>query len=254
MGTSMSSPGSSNASPLVPAWAAPDGKEIPAPAGHRFRAFRTELGRAVGGSGGRREGLERALGHYARGALGGSRIGTLRFNPVTTAGSALYSALRGVAEGGEGAVGGLLLSTLVGMPVEAAIDVLVRAFTPANGDGERIRTALRSALAQALQNTETFDPGAVTADVMVEAVTEYLAVSIFLHIVSESADAFTQIEDPVEVVQAEDELLQLVRSTVEVLGRPLLSGDDAEPMTMEAAKALQDRVVEQVLSDWEADK
>lgn len=248
MGTSMSSAGSSGSSPLVPAWAAPDGNEVPSSGEQRFRSFRTHLGKAAVGGG--RPSLERALGHYARSALGGASTGTTRFNPSTTAGSSLWGALSRFSAGERGNVGGVDLGALAGRPVNEVIGTITKALTPANGDGDRIRAAMEEALANALEGVEFFEEAAVTEDVIFSTLVEYLTLAVFSHIMSESGDAFDKPADPAHAMQAENDLRELVKAVVETQGAGMQAAL-RHPWSAEHAKSVQDALVRQVLADWE---
>ena len=141
MGTSGSSKGPGTSSPLVPAWAAIDGKgPVPPPDGPRFTAFRSNLGRFV--SGGDGADLRGALRHYASTATGGKSIGPRRFGAMAQAGGALFAALSSMASGAtDVTVGGVDLSALNAADTDVAIQEIARALTPANGDAEKIRAA-----------------------------------------------------------------------------------------------------------------
>lgn len=249
MGTSMSSKGSNGSSPLVPSWAAPDGNAVPSTGGQRFRSFRIEMGRAAGGGG--RGATRKALGHYARSAVGGAAIGTARHTPTTTAGASLWGVLQAVGTGETGQIAGVNIDQLIGQPVDQAIDQLVAALTPANGDGERIRAAMQEALAHALQDVEVFDQAAFTEDVIRSTLIEFLALAIFNHIVAESGDAFDKAADPTEAMMAQNDLKELVRAVVEANAASVFPESMSTNWNAIEAQRIQSGLVEKVLTEWE---
>lgn len=135
MGTSTSSRGPGNGSPLVPPWADVDSAGPgPAPESDRFRGFRTALGRYVGSSD--PSYLTKALRHYTRSSTGGSTVGPRRFGAMAQVGGGLFGVLDQLRT--NPAKAPVDLRALSGRPTREAIDAIVEALVPENGDAERI--------------------------------------------------------------------------------------------------------------------
>ena len=223
MGTSSSGKGRRNQSPLVPAYADADpGKPIPPPEGQRFRGFRTEFGRAVAGAG---EGSFRsALGKYARDSTGGVDYGPRRFGPAYSAGGALAGLITELQAGGSGDnAAGVDLSGLVGQSVGEAAEAIAQALAPANADQDLIRIAIQEAIAEVLPEIAIFDPAALTADDIVSLLVEFFSRVLFQEITSDAGDAWNKTDDPARAVEAENELMDIIRATVDRHLSPALS-------------------------------
>ncbi len=251
MGTSQSSPGPGGGSPLVPPWADSQPEQpLPEPETQRFKAFRQSLGRFI--KGGDSGDLRSALGHYARKASGGSAVASRRMGPVTSAGASLYGALLGSPFGvvGEKSIN---LGDLTGKDCSYAIDAISNALTPDGGDSDKIRSAINLALVNALDGVETFDPSAITDDVIMETMIGYLAESIFLQIVMEGGKAWTKAETAVQEISAEIALRELVKVLVDKYMASKLSGK-VRSLTQSEFVNMQRQVISEVWSEWEAYK
>lgn len=249
MGTSASNKGSKNASPIVPPWADTDGNGPgPAPSSSRFTGFRRQMGMFV--SSGDNDHLRRALGHYARKALGGRATGVRRFNQMVVSGGSLAGLLNELRTGGTGiGTTGVDLSRLAGMSVEAAIQAIVEAVAPETGDRELIRAAMQEALIDCLQGQEVFDPAAISDSLVVELLIEYLVQCVFTLIVYESGDAFTKSTNTTATAQRENELMELIRVEVDNHAAPLLAG--GANLTAHQVQAVERNVIAGVLDIWE---
>ncbi|CAK8725215.1 Phycobilisome protein [Candidatus Electrothrix laxa] len=212
MGTSQSNPGPGGESPLVPPWADDQPQEsLPTPEPKRFKGFRQSLGSFV--SSGDRNDLQRAIGHYARKATGGSGGAARRMGSVSKAGGSLFGTLNGIpAEPGEVRVN---LDSLSGLPCELAISAITNALTPENGDSDKIRIAMNHALAEALDGVEIFDSQSITDDVIIDTMISYLSESVFLQIVSDAGKAWNKAETPIQAMRAETELQELIKVVVD---------------------------------------
>ncbi len=212
MGTSQSSTGPSGGSPLIPPWVddqPPQPQTTPQPA--RFKSFRQSLGRFV--SGGNQSDLKSAVGHYARGASGGSGSAVRRMGSVIQAGAGLF----GVLTGAPAAPGGIIvdIGSLAGLPCELAISAITQALTTEDGDSEKIRTAMNHALVEALNDVKVFDPGCITVDVIINTMIGYMAESIFLQMVLDSNKAWNKADTPVKAIRAETDLRELIKVIVD---------------------------------------
>jgi len=250
MGTSGSSRGSGTDSPLVPDYAAIDGQgPVPAPGDQRFRAFRVALGKFVAtGETGR---LRSALGHFARTATGGSGVGPRRFGAMARTGGGLVSGLSAAASGQNISIGGLNLRSLNGASTDVAIQEIVRAFTPANADGERIAMAMQNALAECLEGMETFDFAAVTPDLIVDLLLAYVRECVFTQIMLESDRAFQHTDDAESAMDAENQLRELVRSAVDTAMQPLIGGTLTN-LSPQQIETVQIEAIREIWIVWES--
>jgi hypothetical protein len=247
MGTSTSSKGPNDRSPLVPPWADLDGAGPgPNPDPHRFQAFRTSLGKFVSQGDGRH--LRSALRSYARSSTGGSGVAPRRFQAMAQAGGALYSTLQQLrAHPGQAPID---LRGLAGRPVREAIDAIVNALVPNNGDADRIRAALDQSLAECLVGVAVFDANLFDAGMLIDVMLAYVARCIFEQIVLDSKDAFAKAKASGQVERAEIALWELVKVVAEQHMRPLFVGQGA-PMTAEQIQRLQIEAIRAVWRDWE---
>ncbi|MCG8614312.1 MAG: hypothetical protein MI864_27685 [Pseudomonadales bacterium] len=248
MGTSQSSTGPGGSSPLVPPWA-DDQPQQPqtAPQPARFMAFRQSLGRFV--SGGDRNDLKSAVGHYARKSTGGGGSAARRMGSVTQAGAGLFGALAGVpAAPGESSVD---LGSLAGLPCELAISAITQALTTEDGDSDKIRAAMNHALIEALDGVETFDLQCITNDVIVNTMIGYLAESIFLQMVMDSNKAWNKAETPSQAIRAETELRELIKVVVDKHMAPKLAGNVRNVSRQQMAHIERQAIID-AWKEWES--
>lgn len=247
MGTSTSSRGPNNNSPLVPPWADVDGAGPgPEPQPNRFRGFRTSLGRFV--SSGDRAYLHKALRGYARSATGGSAVGPRRFGAMAQAGGGLFGVLNQLRNDPANAHVNLL--ALVGHTTQEAISAIVDALVPENGDADRIRAALNEALATCLDGEAVFDFNNITDEVLMDVMVAYAAQCVFEQVVMDSDRAFAKAETPRQAEDAERDLFELVRVVTEKYMRPLLERQ-LQAMTNDQMEAAQLAAIREVWREWE---
>ncbi|MEA9620193.1 hypothetical protein LMG19144_00558 [Xanthomonas arboricola pv. fragariae] len=247
MGTSTSSKGANNRSPLVPPWADVDGKGPgPKPEPNRFQGFRTSLGRFVATGDG--ESLRKGLRAYAQTSTGGSANGPRRFGAMAQAGSGLFDALNALRT--NPAAAPFNLGALAGHSTRELIDALAGALVPVNGDAERIRVALTEALATCLEGVEDFDFASITEEIIVELMVAYTALCVFEQIVLDSNEAFTKAESTDRAREAEKELWELVQATTDKHMQPLLQ-DRIGQMSQADMQAAQLAAIKEVWSEWE---
>lgn len=247
MGTSTSSRGPNNNSPLVPPWADVDGAGPgPEPQPNRFRGFRTSLGRFV--SSGDRAYLHKALRGYARSATGGSAVGPRRFGAMAQAGGGLFGVLNQIRNDPVNVQ--VNLRALVGRTTREAISAIVDALVPENGDADRIRAALNEALATCLDGEAVFDFNNVTDEVLMDVMVAYAAQCVFEQVVMDSDRAFAKAETPRQAEDAERDLFELVRVVTEKYMTPLLEGQ-LQAMTNDQMEAAQLAAIREVWREWE---
>jgi len=247
MGTSTSSRGANDRSPLVPPWADVDGQGPgPDPEDNRFRSFRTHLGKFVSTGDGQQ--LSKALNSYAHSSTGGSAVGPRRFGAVAQAGAGLFGTLNQLRTNSPGAP--VNLAALAGRPTREVIDALVDVLVPENGDADRIRTALNEALSVCLDGVSAFDFASITDEVLINLMVTYTTLSIFQAVVMDSDKAFTKGSTPEAVERAEKELMQLVQVVTDKHMKPLLSGNISQ-LTTDEMQVVQLAAIKEVWKEWE---
>jgi hypothetical protein len=247
VGTSTSSRGPKNTNPLVPPWADVDGAGPgPDPAPNRFSGFRTSLGRFV--SGGDHSDLRKALGKYARKATGGAEVGPRRFGAMAQAAGGLYEILDGLRNNSADLP--LNLRELAGRSTREAINAIVDALVPENGDGDRIRASLNEALASCLDGEAAFDFDSITDEVLMDVMVAYAAQCVFEQVVLDSDRAFNKATTPQQAEEAENALLELVRVVTEKHMTPLLE-NRLQVMTSAQMQAVQIAAIQEVWREWE---
>ena len=210
-------------------------------------AFRQSLGRFV--SGGDRNDLKSAVGHYARKSSGGGGSAARRMGSVTQAGAGLFGTLAGVpATPGESSVD---LGSLAGLPCELAISAITQALTTEDGDSDKIRAAMNHALVEALDGVETFDPLCITDDVIVDTMIGYLAESIFLQMVMDSDKAWNKADTPAQAMRAETELRELIKVVVDKHMAPKLAGNVRNVSRQQMAQIERQAIID-AWKEWEA--
>lgn len=251
MGTSSSSRGPGSKSPLVPPWADTDGQGAgPVPPDARFTGFRINLGKFV--IGGNTDDLRHALAQYASTATGGSAVGPRRFSSMASAGADLFGAM----SSGGGVVGpsatdtGVDLRELNGVDTDTAIEALLNALVPPNGDSEKVREAMLEALSECLEGLTEFDFSQITDDMLVSMMITYVRECVFTQIVMDSARAFQRSGSVMRIEDAERALYELVRSAVDTHMRPLFAGG-VRTLSRKAIEAIQLRAIQAVWTEWE---
>ena len=247
MGTSQSNPGPNSKSPLVPPWAeeAPMSPKSPLEP-TRFKPFRRALGSYV--STGDRDKLNRALGHYARTASGGSKAVVHRMGSVTRAGGGLFGALSGLpVDPGEKTID---INTLSGLPCEHAISAITQALATEDGDSEKIKVSMKQALIEALDGIETFDPQHITDTVIIDTMIAYLSESIFLQIINDGAKSWNKAETPRQLMDVEMELRELIKVIVDKNMAPKLKGN-IRSFTRVQMIQIEQQTINNVWEEWE---
>lgn len=279
MGTSQSNPGSSGKSPLLPPWVDPDeGLNVPGdpssdppdqdgddneeaekddekkpPLGdiqepQRFKPYRQQLGNFV--QSGETAHLKKALGNYSRSASGGGRVASQRLSKAHTVGANLISFLSGSTPSAQSHLADTSLKELEGLPCEQAIGKIVDAIQPEGGDSEKIRVALNEALTEALEGIDNFDPEQITDDVLFKTLWAYISQCVFIYMVSDSAKAFTKSDNSLQALQAENDLMELIKIIVDEKLLPKVS-DGLSSFNISDTKDIQKEVIQEVWREWE---
>jgi len=250
MGTSTSSKGPGGGSPLVPPWADVDEQGPgPIPESGRFRSFRVNLGKFV--TGGDSAYLSKAIGHYAKTATGGRAVGPRRFGSMARAGGALFDTLVSFRDARNVTLeSGIELSSLNGKDTDIAIDALVHALVPMNGDADRVRVAMNEALSECLDGLDEFDFSSITDEMLIRVVIVYAGRCIYQQLILDSGSAFSKAGAD-RIAQAESELLALVEAATEKHMAPLLSGD-VRRLNGRQIEAAQATALREIWAEWEA--
>lgn len=250
MGTSSSSKGRRNQSPLVPAYAdANPDQPLPTPEGQRFRGFRTEFGRAVAGAG--TGSFTSALGKYARAATGGAAVGPRRFGTAYEAGASLVGLISDLQQGRTGEdVAGVDLSSLIGRPIGEAIEAIAQALSPDNADQDLIRIAVQEALAEIFPDVASFEPAILTPDDLIAVLVEFFSRIVFQEITSDAGEAWNKAPDDERTIEAENELMDIIRAAVDNHLSPTFA-NGVQNLTSGEIKTLERKAIDDIWAEWE---
>jgi hypothetical protein len=216
------------------------------PATLNLLGFRRSLGNAVGS--GTSGGFGKALKSYAK-ATGGGRTAARRLGSPLRTGGRVHSLFgTGTATGPTGQT--ITLASLDGLSVRVAVDRIVSALVPLDGDRDKVAAALQDALSTALAGAETFDQNAITPDVLTDMMVIYLRDVIFQTVVADSGRAFQRTDDLQQVARMERELLALVGQVVNDQARSLLTGTSG--LGEAQMVSLQEQIVTEVWDVWES--
>lgn len=277
MGTSQSKRDAGGGRPLVPSWAAQDpatGAAGAAPAAPgdgappatppaapptaaaalaptaRYTGYRRALGQFM--RTGNRDDARRAVGHWARTSVGGSRAGAARVSRATASGGAALASFASAVGGQAPAAGSALdVRSLAGLPAEAAIDRILDAFCPPGIlDEDLARLAMGEALAEALEGVDTFDPAALDPHAVQVATLAFAAELVFVQLAGDAGQALANAPSTVSAVQRERELRSLVREVADVVGTPILEAAGTA-LTPDAMSGLISAIVAAVEAEME---
>ncbi len=283
MGTSASSTGPNNQSPLIPPWAetsdsvqfdssgnnqepaegeSPDSSQeidngkvqgkIPgpidrAPQPNRLTGARTSFGKYAKNGGGSSN-LRSSLKQYAKGSGGGSGT-SRRLASGITAGTGLLRLMSGDSLSIKNNT--LSISELNGLTTDQAIDRITEHLTPENGDADAVRIALDYALAEALPDEENFNADVITEDVMHEALSCYLTDLIFQDIVTGMGSAWFHTEHASKHHRMEVDLRELIKVITQQQVEKL-THDNSVSMTQGNITQVQIDVITQTVEVWES--
>lgn len=287
MGTSASSTGPNNKSPLLPPWAEqgdpvevgagdggnqdgqqePDGadvnepsqevdngkvqEQIPGPVPNIPSPNRlTGARRAFGDyakSGGGISNLRGSLKKYSRSSGGGSGT-SRRLASGITAGSGLLGMMQGDSVGVNNKT--LSISDLNGLSTDQAIDRISEHLTPENGDADSVRLALDFALAEVLPEEGTFDESMFTDEVIQEAISCYLTDLIFQDVVNGMGKAWFHAEHPSKHHRMEEELRDLIKVITQSKVEKVTSDNGGNISQVNITK-IQIDAISQTVDEWE---
>jgi len=244
MGTSQSSVGPNGRSPLLPAWVDDSQATTQTPDPQRLKGLRQAIGRAIGGGG--REDVRKALGHYARKAIGGKHTSVQRLGKITQAGAGLFEIFSDSLQQQYS----VNLNSLNGQPCDAVINQITELLAGHHGDSDKIRSAMNIALSEALEGMTTFDEHSISVEVIAKMMICYLTESIFLQIVHDAGKAWNKGGDLVQISNVENDLRQLVHEVVDITLAPKFT-DDVCQLTTEQMQEIQNQVILEIWEEWE---
>lgn len=203
------------------------------------------MSRSGGGS------FSSALGKYARDSTGGRDVAPRRFGPAYTAGGSLYGILSDLRDGGEAKEWSEIdFRELEGKPLSEAIETIALELTPDNADAEMVRVAVQEALAEALPETDTFEPASLESDELVSVLVEFFTQTLFLEITNDAGDAWGKAEDSSRTIEAENELFDIIHASVDKHLGPALS-DGPQSMSRNQIEEIQKNALREIWSEWE---
>ncbi|HIF6197842.1 hypothetical protein BJL83_20765 [Vibrio parahaemolyticus] len=284
MGTSASSSGPNNSSPLIPPWAEhsepleiipgnSDGEEsdgnqpndsheidngsiqelIPGPKApilpsSRFSGARRAFGDYAKSGGGEKE-LHRALKKYSTSSKGGGSNMARKLAGGITAGSALFSLVSGDSVKAGDKI--LNLSDLSGLSVDQAIDRISEHLCPEASDSDQIRIAVDYALTEALQDQDEFDESAFSPDLVGDIVANYLTDLVFQEVLNDMGDAWLHAETHLKQLDMETELRELVKVVTQTQLHNV-TGGNYSVMTRDTIAQIQIDVIAKTIEEWES--
>ncbi|OEE51648.1 hypothetical protein [Vibrio splendidus] len=290
MGTSASSTGPNNQSPLVPPWA---DQSDPIQFGSGDEAYGTQDSSDSDGQDSSNDpnqeidngkvqdqipgsldasarpnrlvGARRSFGEYASGGGGTSnlRSSLRKYAKGSGGGSGTSRRLASGISAGTGLLrmmsgdsvtinnNTLSLSELNGLTTDQAIDRITEHLTPDNGDSDAVRIALDYALAEALPDDADFNADVITEDVMHEALSCYLTDLIFQDIVTGMGRAWFHTEHASKHHRMEEELRELVKVVTQEQVEKVTHGN-AGNITKSNITQLQIDAITQTVEVWES--
>ena len=203
MGTSASSMGARNNSPIIPEWLVPETGNCLTPA-NRFnqpRKFAREFLRTSDSSC-----VKRALKEYVRKSLGGHSSAGLRFVSFGKVAADIFSSLHG-----EGFVKEVNIRNLSGLSPNEVLDLILSQCCPVNGDADKIRDACIEAYSNTQDKYPNLDPLNLTDEQLAYLITEMLSQMLFYQSVNDLGKAFFASASPKAKIELENQVLDLIR-------------------------------------------
>jgi hypothetical protein len=145
---------------------------------------------------------------------------------------------------------GLNFDQITGKPIEEAISIIADSLIAINGDSDRIRTAMNTALIEALEGVDTFEPSNMSEDMIIDVANNYLTESIFIDILQNSGNSFDYSDNLIELVSRQNDLHELIRVIVDTN----LSGktiDGIRALNATKITDLQRQIIIEVWQTWE---
>lgn len=249
MGTSTSSKGPNGKTPLVPSWANEGGGSIACGIDNTLGEFRGYLGKAANKpSGPNGTNLKKAIGHYAKNATGGKKVGPKRYQKLISTGGGLFDLFQNIQVGNDYL--NLKISDLNGKPIDIVIDQIIENLLVIDGDSERIRASLNQSLAECLDGMDEFDFTQISSDMIIDLMLNYTEQYLFQQIVLDSRAAFDKADTPENVTSLEQDLRSLINSSVDKhMSKQLKNGTNS--LTRKDIENIQMKALEDIWGEWE---
>ena len=249
MGTSTSSKGPNGKTPLVPSWANEGGGSIACGIDNTLGELRGYLGKAANKpSGPSGTNLRKAIGHYAKNATGGKKVGPQRYQKLIATGGGLFDLFQNIQAGNDYL--NLKISDLNGKPIDIVIDQIIENLLVIDGDSERIRASLNQSLAECLDGIDEFDFNQISSDMIIDLMLNYTEQYLFQQIVLDSRAAFDKADTPENVASLEQDLRALINSSVDKhMSKQLKNG--ANSLTRKDIENIQMKALEDIWGEWE---
>lgn len=290
MGTSASSTGPNNRSPLLPPWAEQgdpvevgagdgdwqDSQQAPDEDGTDSNKTSREIDNEkvqeqIPGpvpnipSPNRLAGARRSFGDYAKSGGNSSNLrGSLKkYSKSSGGGSGTSRRLASGITAGSGLLGmmqgdsvrvndrTLTISDLNGLSTDQAIDRISEHLTPENGDAESVRLAIDFALAEVLPEEDTFDESMFTDEVVQEAISCYLTDLIFQDVVNGMGKAWFHAEHPSKHHRMEEELRDLIKVITQSKVEKV-TRDNGGDISQDNIAKIQIDAISQTVDEWES--
>lgn len=253
MGTSSNSKGSSARSPLVPPHAdSQPGAPIPPRPENGLANFRRSLTSYM--KSGTPEHRDRALGRYAREAVGGSSVGVRRFGAVANSGSAAIGTLLDLAAGGTGEkTAGADVSAAIGAPIVTAAQIIAQAVAPDNSEGDGVRIMVEEAICEALQgyDTDTLERDLITEEFLSDVIFNFTVEAILQDILGQEGSPSLDAAENAHALQArEGDFRAAIFAAVDA-ELTVTNGPSLTTMTSAQRRNFQLNCIQSVLSVFE---
>ena len=192
---------------------------------------------------------DRALGRYARGAVGGSSVGVRRYG-----GSVAIGVLAELGSGGTGeTTSGKDLSAAIGAPVETAAQIIAEAVAPDTSEGDSIRILIEEAICEVLQGEETLERESITPEFLDAVLFQYTVEAIMHDMLAREGSPSLDAAESAEILQArENELRQAVEAVVDSRLVANKAGRELGAMSQAERRQLQLDCIQSVLEVWES--
>jgi len=197
---------------------------------------------------------DRALGRYARGAVGGSSVGVRRYGAAAGSGSVAIGVLSELGSGGTGEISsGKDLSAAIGAPVETAAQIIAEAVAPGTSEGDSIRILIEEAICEVLQGEETLERESITPEFLDAVLFQYTVEAIMHDMLAREGSPSLDAAESAEILQArENELRQAVEAVVDSRLVANKAGRELGAMSQAERRQLQLDCIQSVLEVWES--
>jgi len=145
----------------------------------------------------------------------------------------------------------LSLGDLKGLTTDQAIDKIASHLAPDNADTDAIRIALDYALEESLPDTDNFEPESFTDEVIQETISCYLTDLIFQDVVTGMGRAWFHVEPPSKHHRMEEELRELIKVIVQEQIEIVTSGNPSH-ITRDNITKIQIDAITMTVDEWES--